>query len=347
MKKNIIKTAVVGCGRVSRTAHYNAIEKNDELKLLAVCDVDKERADHWAAENHVKAYYCIEDLLENESLDLISINTPNGTHSELGIKAANKSINIIVEKPLDMTIKAGDALIKACADNNVNLFVILQNRYNKTNKLLKSCIEKGRFGKLVTCNVTVNWRRGMNYYTEDNGWRSKTALAGGVFTNQCIHYLDMMLWLIDSFPVSVFAKMGSVFPIEVEDHGVGIVKFKNDVIGSFVLTNHAYPDDMEGSITISGEKGMVKLGGKSMNKVVWWEFEDEQIEDSQIKEAESNPPTVYGFGHIEFYNRVTDFLLYGKNENMIINGKEGRRSLELMEGFYLSNKSGKEIKLPL
>lgn len=346
MKK--LKVAIVGCGRVSRTAHYESIKKYQEYyDFVAVCDINKERADHWAAQNGVKAYYSIDEMLEQEDLDIVSINVPNGLHPALGIKVAKKGVHVIVEKPMGMNIEDVDMLIDTCDAYNVQLFVVKQNRYNETNKILKSCIDKGRFGRITTCNVTVSWRRELSYYTEDNKWRSRKDLAGGVFTNQSVHYIDMMQWLVGASPETVYAKMGTIYPIEVEDHGAGIIKFKNGVIGSLVLTNHAYPTDIEGSITIIGEKGMVKIGGKSMNRVEIWNFSDTDIEDDLIKKAESNPPTVYGFGHQEFYEKVAKFLLFKEGEVDIIDGREGRKSVAIMDALYLSDKLGQEIRFPI
>jgi UDP-N-acetyl-2-amino-2-deoxyglucuronate dehydrogenase len=286
-------------------------------------------------------------MLEKEPLDIVSICTPNGIHPRLGIKVARAGVNVIVEKPMAMNVEDADNLIDACQDAGVKLFVVKQNRYNETNKLLKACVDKGRFGRISTCNLVVSWRREMPYYLEDHRWRSRRDLSGGVFTNQAVHYIDMMQWLVGAPPETVYAKMGTLYPVDVEDHGAGIVRFKNGVIGSLVLTNHAYPKDQEGSVSIIGEKGMVKIGGKSMNKVCLWEFEDEDVEDELIKKAESNPPTVYGFGHLEFYQRVAEYMLSGKGEEQIIDGREGRKSVALMDALYLSDKLGEEVRFPI
>ena len=338
----------MGCGRVSRTAHYDAIKNNPSLDFRAVCDTNCERADTWAGKNGVKAYYDFEELLEGEELDLVSINVPNRLHPKLGIKAAKKGIHVICEKPLGIRLAEVDELIACCEKNNVMLFTVMQNRYNETNKLLKQSIDNNRFGKIHTCNVTLRWRRGIGYYQEDNGWRGSRDLAGGVFTNQSVHYIDMMQWLIGAPAQTVYSKMDTcVHPVDVETHGSAIIKFENGVIGSLDLTNLNYPEDTEGSITILGEKGTVKIGGKSMNQVLEWSFQESIPGDENVFDSSFIPPTVYGFGHQEFYDRVARFLLNGDGESGIIDGLEGRKSVELLEALYKSSEQSREINLPL
>jgi len=348
MSDKKLKVGLVGCGRVSRTAHYDSIKNNPSLDFKAVCDIDRERADTWSKKNGVKPYYNIEELLDNEDLDLISINVPNRLHPELGIKAAEHGVHVICEKPLGIRLAEVDELIACCERNKVHLFTIMQNRYNKTNKLLKRAINKNRFGQIFTCNVTVRWYRGMDYYQEDNGWRASREMAGGVFTNQSVHYIDMMQWLINVPAQTVYSKMDTcIHPVDVETHGSAIIKFKNGVIGSLDLTNLTFPEDTEGSITILGERGTVKIGGKSMNRVLEWKFQDADPDDEQVAEADSAPPTVYGFGHQEFYDRVAQFLIAGEGQDENIDGQEGRKSVELLEALYMSNEESREITLPL
>ena len=348
MQKEKLNIAVVGCGRVSRTAHYPALLENPHYELRAVCDIDRQRADEWGKKNKVNRYYRLEDLLNQEELDLVSICVPNGLHPRLGMAIAKRGIHVICEKPLAMSLSEADELIDCCDENNVFLFTILQNRFNRTNALLKEAVDKRRFGQIFSCNITVKWRREISYYMEDRKWRSRRDLAGGVFTNQAVHYIDMMQWLIGVPPESVYAKMAtSIHPVEVETHGAAIIKFKNGVIGTLDLTNLTYPADTEGSITIMGEKGTVKIGGKSMNKIIDWTFADEDPADLHIKEAESNPPTVYGYGHADFYQRVAQFILFGEGEEEITDGREGRRSVALLEAIYLSDKLSAEVRFPL
>lgn len=349
MIKGKIRTAVIGCGRVSRTAHYSTLQENDDFDFVAVCDTDKSRADEWAAHNGVKAYYSVKDLLDNEELDFVTVNAPNALHPEIGMMAATRGVHVMCEKPLGMTLKAADDLIDLCAEKDVHLFTVMQNRFNATNLLLKRAVDKGRFGKLLTCNVTVRWHRGLAYYSEDNGWRGMKDMAGGVFTNQSVHYIDTMQWLVGAAPKLAFSCMEtSLRPVDVETHGSGIIKFENGVIGTLDLTVLTYPDDLEGSITLMGENGTVKVGGKSMNKILEWDFAEPDAEDDKMAmSSDYEPPTVYGFGHIEMYRRVATVLKTGEGVDDVPDGKEGRKAVEILCGLYQSNETELPVHFPL
>lgn len=349
MSGRSLRVAVVGCGRVSRTAHYDAIKGDDQFEFRAVCDVDRGRADEWARRNNVAAYYDLDDMLEREPLDLVSINAPNGLHPRLARKVAERGINVMCEKPLGMRLDEVDELIALCDARGVRLFTVLQNRFNATNKLLKRAVDQGRFGRLLTVNVTMRWHRGVGYYTEDNGWRASVEMAGGVFTNQAVHYVDTMQWLVGAAPESCYARMGTAMhPIEVETHGSAVVTFANGVIGSFNLTCLNYPDDREGSITLLGERGTVKVGGKSMNKILEWDFAEPHVEDdAQAREADYEPPTVYGFGHQEMYKRVGTLLRDGNGAADVPDGREGRKSVVLLDGLYRSNRTSDIVHFPV
>ena len=339
-----IRTAIIGCGRVSRTAHYNTLLENDDFEFVAVCDTNSDRAKKWAKTNGVKAYNDLDQMLDSESLDFISINTPNGLHPALGIKVAEHGINVMCEKPLGMRLKEVDNLIATCKKHEVRLFTVLQNRFNATNQLLKRAIDKGRFGRIHKCTVTVRWSRELKYYTEDQGWRGNPELAGGVFTNQSVHYIDTMQWLVGAEPVSVYATMETeMYPIDVETHGSGIIRFANGAIGTLDLSVLTYPDDKEGSIVIMGEKGSVKVGGKSMNKILEWDFEDSDPKDDALAQnSDYEPPTVYGFGHKEVYRRIGIILRHGKNIEMA-DGAEGRKSVKMLSALYESAKKNRVI----
>jgi UDP-N-acetyl-2-amino-2-deoxyglucuronate dehydrogenase len=345
-KRPPLRAAILGCGRVSRTAHYSALGENEDFEFIAVCDSDVERANKWAARNSVKAYSDFNEMLAAENLDFVSINTPNGTHPTFGIDAAMQGVNVMCEKPLGMNLDEVDELIATCKNQKVHLFTVLQNRFNATNQLLKRAIEKNRFGKIHKCTVTVRWARGLEYYTEDHGWRGSKKMAGGVFTNQSVHYIDTMQWLINSNPVSIYAAMDTaVHPVEVETHGSGIIRFSCGAIGTLDLTVLTHPDDREGSIVLMGENGTVKIGGKSMNKILEWDFQDDDPEDDHLaKNSDYEPPTVYGFGHQEIYRRIGKLIRHGEKIN-VPDGLEGRKSLEILSALYQSAGSNKVITL--
>jgi UDP-N-acetyl-2-amino-2-deoxyglucuronate dehydrogenase len=342
-----LRVAVLGCGRVSRTAHYAAIKENPDFEFRAVCDIDRARADEWSRKNNVRAYYDLDDMLAREALDLVSINTPNGLHPQLAAKVAERGINVLCEKPLAMKLRDADELIALCDRMGIKLFSVLQNRFNATNQLVKRAVERGRFGRLLTVNVTMRWRRSMNYYSEDHGWRGSRDLAGGAFTNQAIHYVDTMQWLVGAAPVSCYSRMATaVHAVEVETHGCAIVTFANGVIGSLNVTCLNYPDDREGSITLSGETGTVKVGGASMNKILEWEFAaPDPDEDRLAGDANYEPPTVYGFGHSEMYRRIGRLLRRGEGD--VPDGREGRKSVAILEGLYRSQSSDAAVRFPL
>lgn len=345
-KRPPLRAAILGCGRVSRTAHYPALLKDENFEFVAVCDSDIERANEWANKNGVKAYHDHNKMLAIENLDFISINTPNGTHPKFGIDAAKQGVNVMCEKPLGMNIKEVDELIMTCKNQNVHLFTVLQNRFNATNQLLKRAVEKNRFGKIHKCTVTVRWARGLNYYTEDHGWRGSKQMAGGVFTNQSVHYIDTMQWLINSNPVSVYAAMDTaVHRVEIETHGSGIIRFSCGAIGTLDLTVLTHPDDREGSIVLMGENGTVKIGGKSMNKVLEWDFKNKDPEDDCLAtNSDYEPPTVYGFGHEEMYRRIGLLLRCGE-DIAIPDGADGRKSVQLLHSLYQSADTNEVITL--
>jgi UDP-N-acetyl-2-amino-2-deoxyglucuronate dehydrogenase len=344
-----IRVAVVGCGRVSRTAHYAAIKENSDFSFRAVCDIDKARADEWALRNNVAAYYDLAEMMDREELDLVSVNTPNGLHYDHAKKIAEHGVNMLVEKPLAMRLEDADDLINLCEKSGIKIFSVLQNRFNATNQLLKRALDKGRFGRLLTVNVTMRWHRDLSYYEEDGGWRGRKDLAGGAFTNQAIHYIDTMQWLINSTPETCFSRMATaVHPVEVETHGCGIITFKNGTIGSLDLTCLNHPNDKEGSITLLGESGSVKVGGTAMNKILEWEFSVADLEDDrQALTSDYEPPTVYGLGHVELYRRIGALLGRGDGRLVVPDAREGRKSVELLEGLYKSDRTGEVVRFPL
>lgn len=339
-----IRLGLVGCGRIAKN-HLGAIEQfKDDIELVAVCDVDKKVLESHQQQYGVSGYTNIEDMLKKEQLDAVSLCTPSGLHPEQTILAAKYQVNVITEKPMATRWKDGVNMVKACDRAGVRLFVVKQNRRNQTLQLLKRAMEEERFGRIHMVNLNVFWTRPQEYY--DMGkWRGTWELDGGAFMNQASHYVDLIDWLIG--PVEKIQAMTGTLArnIEVEDTGVLNIKWRNGALGSMNVTMLTYPKNYEGSITILGEKGTVRIGGVAVNDIQHWEFSDKKDYDQQVMEANYETTSVYGFGHPLYYKNVID-VLRGECDSET-DGREGLKSLEVLIAAYLSARDGKTISLPL
>jgi UDP-N-acetyl-2-amino-2-deoxyglucuronate dehydrogenase len=339
-----IRIAIVGCGRISKN-HFGSIQQhNDELELAAICDIDPVVLSEHSERYKVPAYRDLEEMLEKEQLDLVALCTPSGVHPDQAILAAKHGVNVMTEKPMATRWNDGVRMVKACDDAGVRLFVVKQNRRNTTLQLLKRAVAEKRFGKIHMVHLNVFWTRPQAYYDQGNGWRGTWEFDGGAFMNQASHYVDLLDWLIG--PVEkVQAMMSTTRDIEVEDTGVLNVKWRNGTLGSMCVTMLTYPQNLEGSIIILGEKGTVKVGGMAVNDIQLWQFEESRDYDEQIKSANYETTSVYGFGHPLYYANVID-VLRGKAEPET-DGREGLKSLELLIAAYLAARDGKTDSLPL
>jgi UDP-N-acetyl-2-amino-2-deoxyglucuronate dehydrogenase len=340
---SVTRIALLGCGRISQN-HFEAIKKVPELKLVAVCDEVPDRAKAAGEANGVPWFSDYAKMLKDVACDAVTICTPSGLHSSHGILAARAGKHVITEKPMSITLEQADALVDACDKARVSLFVVKQNRLNPAVQLLKRAVDKGRFGRIYLANTTVRWQRPQDYY-DAASWRGTWEFDGGAFMNQASHYVDLIQWLLG--PVeSVVAKTATqARRIEAEDSGVAVLKFRSGALGVIEVNVLTYPQNWEGSISIMGEKGTVKVGGTAVNKVERWEFADKDPDDAQVATSATNPPSVYGFGHEGYYRNVLAVLAgTAKPET---DGRAGRKSLELILGIYESAKTGREIPLPL
>jgi UDP-N-acetyl-2-amino-2-deoxyglucuronate dehydrogenase len=344
IKGRRIKIAVVGCGRISRN-HFGSIEKhNDELELVAICDIDPVVLSEHSKIYKVPAYHDMEEMLQKEQIDLVALCTPSGIHPDQAALSARHKVHVMTEKPMATRWNDGVNMVKACDEAGVRLFVVKQNRRNTTLQLLKRAVNEKRFGKIHMVHLNVFWTRPQSYYDQGNGWRGTWEFDGGAFMNQASHYVDLLDWLIG--PVEkVQAMMSTTRDIEVEDTGVLNVKWRNGALGSMSVTMLTYPKNLEGSITILGEKGTVRVGGVAVNDIQIWQFEESKDYDHQIQEANYETSSVYGFGHPLYYKNVVD-VLRGDAEPET-DGREGLKSLELLIAAYLSSRDGKTVSLPL
>ena len=338
-----IRVAIIGCGRISKN-HFGSIDEHSEnMELVAVCDNNPQVLKEHTEEYKVPGYLDLADMLKNEKIDAISICTPSGIHSIQAEEIANAGVHVITEKPMATRWADGVSMVRACDKAGVRLFVVKQNRSNSTLKLLKRAVEEKRFGKIHMVHLNVFWTRPQAYYDQAE-WRGTWEFDGGAFMNQASHYVDLLDWLIG--PVDkVQAMMSTTRDIEVEDTGVLNIRWRNGALGSMSVTMLTYPKNMEGSITILGENGTVRVGGMAVNEIQNWEFDTPCDYDDDIKEVNYETTSVYGFGHPLYYNNIVEVLL-GKAEPET-DGREGLKSLELLIAAYLSARDGKTISLPL
>jgi UDP-N-acetyl-2-amino-2-deoxyglucuronate dehydrogenase len=338
-----VTVALAGCGRISRN-HFEAIEKVEGLRLVAVCDTVEERARSAGAAQRVPWFTSVEAMLAGPPSDVVAICTPSGLHPAHGIAAARAGRHVVSEKPMAISLDAADALVHACDLAGVHLFVVKQNRLNPPIQLLRRAIDKGRFGRLYLANCTVRWTRPQEYY-DQAPWRGTWEFDGGAFMNQASHYVDLVQWLMG--PVeSVIAKTATLARrIEAEDSGAAVLRFRSGALGVMEVTMLTYPRNLEGSITLLGERGTVKIGGTAVNRVESWQFADYDDDDKLVEATATNPPTVYGFGHEAYYRNVLA-VLRGEAPPET-DGRAGRKSLELILGIYEAARTGREVPIPL
>ncbi len=339
-----IRLALVGCGRISKN-HINAIKTHSErAELVDICDVDSNALKLAKSETGAKPHNNLSDLLKNSNADAVILSTPSGLHPDQAVAIAAAGKHVITEKPMATHWHDGLRMVKACDDANVRLFVVKQNRRNSTLQMLKNAIDKGRFGRIYMVNLNVFWTRPQEYY-DSAAWRGTWEFDGGAFMNQASHYVDLLDWLIGPIESMQAYTATLARNIEVEDTGVISIKWRSGALGSMNVTMLTYPKNLEGSITIIGESGTVRVGGVAVNEIQHWEFSETLEEDKKIHEANYETTSVYGFGHPLYYDNVIN-VLRGDAEPET-DGREGLKSLEVLIAAYLSAKDGKRVALPL
>lgn len=340
----MLRFGLVGCGRIAQR-HADLLGKGQiaGAELAAICDILPERARVFGGRYQVPAYTDMHAMAENESVDVFVVLTPSGLHAEHVVALARHAKHILVEKPMALTLDDADSMVDSCDRAGVRLFVVKQNRFNVPVVKLRQALEAGRFGKLVMGTVRVRWCRRQDYYDQDS-WRGTWALDGGVLANQASHHVDLLEWMMG--PVeSVFAKSTTALvKIEAEDTAVVILKFRSGALGVIEATTAARPVDLEGSISILGEFGSVEIGGFAVNQMKIWQFGESMPDDEEVLARYSvNPPNVYGFGHQQYYDHVVQCIMMDAPQ--LVDGLEGRKSLELISAIYESIETGREIHL--
>ena len=339
-----IRIGLVGCGRIADNHLKSISQYAGEINLVAACDIDQIALDKVKQNYNVNGYTDFVQMLSNENLDAVALCTPSGLHPRHAIIAAQHGVNVISEKPMATRYQDGLAMVDACDEAGVRLFIVKQNRKNATLKLLKKAISEGRFGRIKMVHLNVFWTRPQEYYDQGNGWRGTWEYDGGAFMNQASHYVDLLDWLIG--PVeAVQAMMSTTRNIEVEDTGVLNIKWRNGALGSMAVTMLTYPKNFEGSITILGENGTAKIGGVAVNEIKAWDFAEPRDYDSEVKSANYQTTSVYGFGHPLYYRNIID-VLRGDAEPET-DGRAGLKSLELLTAAYIAARDRSTVGLPL
>jgi UDP-N-acetyl-2-amino-2-deoxyglucuronate dehydrogenase len=339
-----VRIALIGAGRIAHN-HFAAIAQHgNRAELVDVCDVDPLALANAVEKTGAKGYGSLEDLLKNTTADVVVLTTPSGLHSAQAQQIAASGLSVITEKPMSTRWQDGLDMVKACDEANVRLFVVKQNRRNATLQLLRRAVEQKRFGRIYMVNINVFWTRPQDYYDAAN-WRGTWEFDGGAFMNQASHYVDLLDWLIGPIE-SLHAYTGTLARnIEVEDTGVVSIKWRSGALGSMNVTMLTYPKNLEGSITILGEKGTVRIGGVAVNEIQHWEFAEPHEDDGKVATASYETTSVYGFGHPLYYDNVIR-VLRGEVEPET-DGREGLKSLETLIGIYKSARDGRRVNLPL
>lgn len=344
-----IKYALIGCGRISPN-HISAAVNND-IEIVALCDLDVSKANElkkkFSLSDDVKVYQDYKDMIKKETINLIGIATESGKHADIAIHCIKNSINLIIEKPIALSLSDADEIIRLSNEHNVVVSACHQNRFNKSIQKIREAIENNRFGKLFYGTAHIRWNRGKDYYTQAP-WRGTWEQDGGALMNQCIHNIDLLRWMMGNEIDEVFSFTDNLnHPYnETEDFGIALVKFKNGSYGVIEGTTNIYPKNLEETLYLFGENATVKAGGKSVNIIEEWLFKDNIDDPDTVKlKYHEDPPTVYGFGHTPLYKDVIDSI--EKNKEPYVSAIDGRNALELVLAIYQSSKTGKPVKLPL
>jgi len=333
-----IKYGIAGCGRIARV-HADEILVLPQAELAAICDIDSRALRNFACCYGVKGYRDYRKMLEEQDLDVVVICTPSGLHAQMGILAAQSGKHVLVEKPLALTLADADMLIDACEKAGVVLSVVMQKRFNRFFQKLKSAVEEGRFGKLSHAGATVRWNRDEAYFLS-NPWRGRKAEDGGVVMNQAIHIVDILSWLMGRVE-SVFAYTATrCRPIEAEDVGVAVLKFKSGALGVIEAASTVYPRNLEQTVAVFGEKGTVVIGGEKADRVMTWQF-NEAREDNQITRPEEVADCPMESGHQAVLQDMMKTILTGGRP--AVDGREGRKALEIVLGIYRSSETGMPV----
>jgi UDP-N-acetyl-2-amino-2-deoxyglucuronate dehydrogenase len=339
-----LRLALVGCGRIAQS-HFAALKQHaGRIELVAVCDHRPQALQAAVAATGAPGFNSLDELLAGCAADIVVLATPSGLHPRQAMQVAQSGRHVLSEKPMATKWDEGVAMVRACRDAGVKLFVVKQNRLNGTLQLVKRAVEQGRFGRIAMVNVNVFWSRPQSYY-DAAPWRGRWDMDGGAFMNQASHYVDMVDWLVG--PVdNVHAYTATLArDIEAEDTGVMSLRLRSGALASINVTMLTHNKNFEGSITLLGERGTVRVGGVAVNKIDHWEFDTPHEDDTMVASASYGVESVYGPGHPLYYDNVINTLRGEAHAE--VDGYEGLRSLEVLIAAYRSARDGVRVGLPL
>lgn len=333
---------MIGCGRIA-PRHADSLAVIQETKLVQVCDVIEARAHHFAEK--YDAEYCLDyhDLLANPDIDIVNICTPSGMHAEMAIAALRAGKHVIVEKPMAMNVADADRIIAAAQETNRKLCIVLQNRYNPPMQDFYRAVHDGKIGRVLLGSVTVRWYRPQEYYND--GWHGTKSMDGGALLNQSIHHIDALQWLVGVPVKSVFAYTATLaHQMEAEDAGVVAVRFENGALATIEGSTVTYPQNLEASVALFGEKGSLKVGGTALNRKIFWKIAGEiEHEKELLTREEVDPPSIYGASHRHVIEDMITAVEQDREPQT--NGVEGRKSLVLVSAMYESSLLAREVVL--
>jgi len=307
----------------------------------------EERSAQFSLPTSVRRYMDYHEMLHDCSPCLVAVATESGKHAQIALDCMDAGCHVIIEKPIALSIQDADAIINKAREKNVKVCANHQNRFNKSIQYTRQAVEKGRFGRMFYGTAHIRWNRDREYYTSAK-WRGTWEQDGGALMNQCIHNIDLLRWMLGNDIEEVFAYTDQLnhHYIEAEDLGIALIRFRNGSYGIIEGTMDVYEKDLEETLYLFGEKGMVKAGGRSVNIIEEWRFGDSLDDPEEVKaQYHDNPPNVYGYGHIPLYADMISAIQ--ENRKPYISAEDGKRAVELVLAIYQSAATGRPVKLPL
>jgi len=340
-KEDFVKFAVVGIGNIG-SRHLAVIDAEPRAKLVEICDIKKDVCDKFSELYNVPAHTDFTEMLRKTSVDVINICTPHALHAPMAIEAADAGKNILVEKPMALTLEDTIRMDEAARKNNVRLMVVWQNRHNVPIKLAKKALEEKALGQIYMVHCAVLWNRPQSYYDRSN-WLGRKDLEGGPIYTQCSHFIDLLIYMFgDIQRVNSIGETKS-HSIEIEDCGVAIMKFKSGVMGTFAYTNCVYNKNYEGSITIVGEKGTIRIGGSYLNTIDFWDIQSYPLPNDIDFNDKPNIYTKYkgtASNHDKLIREVVADFLDGKKS--VAGWEDGHKVVEAIRMIYRSQERNGE-----